>query len=103
MNIRNIPSWLETEVRKRDLCCIYCGIKFDKNIKKNSATWEHIVNDSKIINRENIALCCCSCNASKSAKELSDWLTSDYCKRKNITIENVAPIVKQALVNPPTK
>ncbi|MBE0478721.1 HNH endonuclease [Candidatus Aerophobetes bacterium] len=103
MNNWNIPSWLEAEVRKRDTHCIYCGVKFDRNIKKHSATWEHIVNDAKIINRENIALCCCSCNASKGAKELSDWITSAYCKRKNITIENVAPIVKQALDNPPTR
>lgn len=103
MNNWNIPSWLETEVRKRDTHCIYCGVKFNRNIKKDSATWEHIVNDAKIINRENIALCCCSCNASKGAKELSDWLTSDYCKSKNITIENVAPIVKEAFKNPPTR
>lgn len=103
MNNWNIPSWLESEVRKRDSHCIYCGIKFDKKIKKNTATWEHMVNDEKIITEENIALCCCSCNASKGAKELSDWLTSDYCKGKNIIIKNVALIVKQALENPPTR
>jgi hypothetical protein len=100
MNNWNIPSWLESEVRDRDLHCIYCGIFFDKNVKKQSATWEHIINDAKIITRENIALCCCSCNASKGAKELSNWITSDYCRRKNITIENVAPIIKLALANP---
>lgn len=103
MNSWNIPGWLETEVRKRDTHCVYCGIKFNKNIKKDSATWEHIVNDAQIINKKNIALCCCSCNASKGAKELSDWLTSDYCKNKVITIENVAPIIKEALKNPPTR
>lgn len=103
MNNWNIPSWLEIEVRKRDTHCIYCGIKFNKNIKKDSATWEHIVNDAKIINRENIALCCCSCNASKGAKELLDWIMSNYCISKNITPENVAPIAKKALENPPTK
>jgi len=103
MNNWNIPSWLETEVRKRDTHCIYCGVKFDKNVKMNTATWEHIVNDENIITRENIALCCCSCNASKGAKVLSNWLTSDYCKRKNITVENVASIVKRALDNPPTR
>ncbi|MBP9732446.1 MAG: HNH endonuclease [Candidatus Magasanikbacteria bacterium] len=97
MNNWNIPSWLEVEVRKRDTHCIYCGTKFNRSIKKYLATWEHIINDAKIVNRENIALCCCSCNASKGAKELSDWLASDYCKRKNITVKNVAPIVKQFL------
>lgn len=103
MNSWNIPSWLETEVRKRDTHCVYCVVKFDRNIKKNSVTWEHIVNDAKIINRENIALCCCSCNASKGAKDLSAWLTSNYCKSKKISIENVASIVKEALENPPTR
>ena len=103
MNNWNIPSWLEKEVRERDSHCIYCGVKFDKKVKKDSATWEHIVNDETIISRENIALCCCSCNASKGAKLLSDWINSDYCKRKNITIENVASIVKEALYNPPTR
>lgn len=103
MNNWNIPSWLESEVRQRDTHCIYCGVKFDKKIKKNSATWEHIVNDAKIITKENIALCCCSCNASKGAKDLADWLTSDFCKSRNITVNNVAPIVKQALKNPPTR
>lgn len=29
---------------------------------------EHIINDAKIIIRENIALCCCGCNASKGQK-----------------------------------
>ncbi len=103
MNNWNIPDWLEIEIRKRDFHCVYCGTNFDKNIKKNSATWEHIVNDENIITKENIALCCCSCNASKGAKELSHWLTSTYCKEKNITIENVASIIKIALNNPPIK
>lgn len=103
MNNWNIPSWLESEVRNRDSHCIYCGILFDKNVKKHSPTWEHIVNDAKIITRENIALCCCSCNASKGAKELSNWITSDYCKKNNITIETVALIVKYALKKPPTR
>lgn len=97
MNNRNIPNSLEIEVIKRDTNCVYCGIKFDKNIKKNSATWEHIINDETIININNIALCCCSCNASKWAKKLIDWLQSDYCKRKNITNENVANIIKKSL------
>ncbi len=91
------------EVRDRDIYCVYCGVKFDKDIKKNSATWEHIVNDAKIITRENIALCCCACNASKGAKQLSIWLDSKYCIDKNITIENVTHVVRQALINPPKR
>ncbi len=97
----NIPTWLEKEVRERDTVCVYCGCEFtsSKISKKSAASWEHIVNDAQIITRENIALCCCGCNASKGKKELLDWLGSKYCKEKNITLKTVALIVKQAIVN----
>lgn len=100
-NSWNIPDWLENEVRKRDKSCVYCGVTFT-NIKvsrKTAASWEHIINDSKIINRENICLCCCGCNASKGQKKLSDWLQTKYCKDRGITIETVAPIIQVAIKN----
>lgn len=97
----NIPDWLEKEVRERDKACIYCGVKFTstKVSKKSSASWEHIINDEKIITRENIALCCCGCNASKGAKKVSDWLKSKYCTEHEINANSVALIVKQAIKN----
>ena len=97
MNSWNIPKWLELEIRARDKNCVYCGVVFDRTDRRKLATWEHIINDAKIVNKENIALCCCSCNASKGAKDLLDWLSSDYCKRKNINFESVALIVRQAI------
>lgn len=97
----NIPDWLETEVRERDETCVYCGTKFTpaKVSKKTAASWEHIIYDAKIITRENIALCCCGCNASKGQKKLSDWLKSKYCQERNISPGTVAPIIKQAIAN----
>lgn len=97
----NIPEWLEKEVRERDNACVYCGVEFTstKVAKKTAASWEHIINDAKIITKENIALCCCGCNASKGAKELSVWLESKYCKLKNITRGSVSKVVKLALEN----
>ena len=97
----NIPLWLELEVRQRDKRCVYCGIEFtsSKVSKKTAPSWEHIINDVKIITRENIALCCCSCNASKGQKELSVWIDSKYCQEKNINKDTVAPIIKQAIGN----
>jgi len=65
-------------------------------------TWEHIVNDARIINRKNIARCCFSCNASKGTKKLSDWLKSDYCKKRGITRDTVAEVVKKALASHPS-
>jgi hypothetical protein len=61
------------------------------------ATWEHILNDARIVTRENIALCCASCNSSKGAKLLSAWLQSSYCKSKGISTQSVSPVVRAAL------
>jgi hypothetical protein len=97
MNNWNIPNWLEKEVRNRDKICVYCWVEFSESEKKKTATWEHIINDETIISRENIALCCCSCNASKWAKLLWDWLNSKYCKERNINSETVSFVIKQAL------
>ncbi len=97
----NIPAWLETEVRARDLVCVYCGGAFTSTTvsTRTAPSWEHIVNDATIITRENIALCCRGCNASKGQKRVSDWLLSPYCKQRGITAENVAPVIKKAIRN----
>ena len=102
MNRWNIPKWLEEEIQKRDKNCIYCGVKLFEVIPRNgsrktSATWEHIINDAKIITRENIARCCSACNSSKGTKRLSDWIQSDYCKKHSISKNTVALIVREAL------
>ena len=88
-------------VRKRDKKCVYCGTEFTpaKVSKKTAASWEHIINDAKIITRENIALCCCGCNASKGQKQLSVWLESKYCLEHNINQNSIAPIIKQAILD----
>ena len=97
-----IPREIEEYVLKRDLFCIYCGIDFSINhqSRKTKPTWEHIVNDIRITTNENIALCCTSCNVSKGAKLLEDWLESNYCKSKGILRDTVAQVVKNALINP---
>lgn len=94
-----IPQWLENEVRERDKACVYCGTKFiaTKFPRKFVSSWEHIVNDVTIITSDNIALCCCGCNASKGQKQLSVWLESKYCKERGITPDTVAPIIKKAI------
>jgi hypothetical protein len=91
----DIPAWPENEIRARDKVCVYCGTAFTtaKVSKKSAASWEHIINDEKIITRKNIALCCCGCNSSKGQKQLSVWLQSKYCKDRGITKESVAPII----------
>ncbi|MER0202893.1 MAG: HNH endonuclease [Nitrosomonas sp.] len=99
MNRWNIPDWLEKEVIARDECCVYCSVQFGScDTRKSKASWEHIINDARIVTRENIALCCVSCNASKGTKLLADWITSPYCQNKNITSRSVADVVKRVLV-----
>ena len=102
MNRWGIHAWLEEEVRTRDKNCVYCGVQMIEKIHQGGsritvATWEHIINDSSIVNCENIARCCAACNSSKGTKELSDWLQSSYCKKRGITKDTVAEFVKKAL------
>lgn len=91
----------ETEVivKKRDVKCIYCGIEFSASScsRKSKPSWEHIINDIRLNGTDNIAICCCSCNASKGAQKLEDWLKSKYCLTKSISSETVAPVVKNML------
>ena len=98
-----IPKDVEDFVKQRDRNCVYCGQQFlaIPESRKQKPSWEHIVNDIRINGINNISLCCMSCNASKGAKLLNDWLQSDYCKRNNITSDSVAKVVKEAIKNPP--
>jgi hypothetical protein len=104
MNRWNIPDWLEQEVKHRDTHCVYCRVELgsSRNGSTPVATWEHIVNDARIVTRENIARCCVACNSSKGTKKLSDWLVSDYCRKRGITRDTVADVVKRALIVQPT-
>jgi hypothetical protein len=98
-----IPKEVKVFVRQRDLACVYCRVEFSEGIsdRKSKPSWEHIVNDVRINEIDNIALCCMSCNASKGAKFLEVWLETDYCKRKEITAYSIDTVVKNAIVNPP--
>lgn len=96
MNNWGIPDELEKLVRSRDSKCIYCGKIFAEAEKRGDfPSWEHIINDARIISEDNIALCCISCNSSKGAKALIDWLNSGYCKRNSIEYKRLAPVVKK--------
>lgn len=94
-----IPQDVEEFVIKRDQKCVYCGVDFsiEKSTRKSKPSWEHIINDIRINGKENIALCCISCNSSKGAKKLEDWLKSTYCEKKNINENTVAKVVLEAL------
>jgi hypothetical protein len=101
MNRWNIPDWLEREVIERDRNCVYCGISFaassSPSPRRARPSWEHIVNDARLVTRQNIVLCCIGCNASKGAKDLAAWLESKYCKSRGINEFTVASVVQAAL------
>jgi hypothetical protein len=99
MNRWNIPDWLEQEVVERDRSCVYCGVEFSAQTtsRRNRPSWEHIINDARIITRENIARCCVGCNASKGTKSLVEWLESEYCRTRGITDESVAAVARRVL------
>ncbi len=94
----NIPSWLEEDVRRRDISCVYCGVMF-KNNSCDMASWEHINNKAKDVEKWNIALCCRSCNSSKGVKNLIDWLKSSYCLDKNINEKTMADIIRKYIAD----
>ena len=97
-NRGNIPEDLEREIESRDQSCIYCGQAFAEAISRGQRrSWEHIINDASLVSRENIALCCISCNASKGTKTLAEWLNTRYCKARGISFNSVAPVAKAAL------
>jgi hypothetical protein len=99
MNRWNIPEWLEREVIERDRRCVYCGVRFaaQSTSRRDRPSWEHIINDARIVTPGNIARCCIGCNASKGTKSLVGWLDSKYCMTRGITRESVASIVRAAL------
>ena len=99
MNRWNIPSWLEAEVIARDTDCVYCRSPFSDRDgpKRSRPSWEHIINDMRIVTRENIVLCCIGCNASKGAREVQAWLASPYCQMRGIGPHTVAPVVQDAI------
>jgi hypothetical protein len=88
-----IPKEVEELFKQRDVSCVYCGVPFRNTVytHKTRPTWEHIINDISINGPDNIALCCGSCNASKGAKLLNDWLESKYYLNKGITLDSLSP------------
>lgn len=85
-------------MRERDRTCVYCGTLFaTATARRSRPSWEHIVNDVSIVTRENIALCCIGCNASKGTKTLAAWLRSPYCQTRDISSRSFAPVAQAAL------
>jgi hypothetical protein len=95
-----IPDRVVRHVARRDKSCVYCKLRFriGARSRSNLASWEHMDDDSlKHPKLWNIALCCGRCNASRGAKGLADWFDSAYCRKKNISRQTVAPVIRRYL------
>lgn len=96
----NIPEALAQSVMARDKTCVYCHSPMIEHAplgqdRYKVASWEHIDNDINNITEDNICLCCCSCNASKGDRALSDWFATLYCAQRKISAASVAEIVRR--------
>ncbi len=91
-----IPAPLEQKIRRRDKRCVYCGAFFRADSRRK-VSWEHIDNDENHICEENVVLCCKSCNSSKGAKTLSEWLDSPFCEKNKITPSTMSEIIRRYL------
>lgn len=95
-NAWGIPKEIEDAILECDQRCVYCGCKFGSERSKKKS-WEHIINDIRITGLDNIALCCVGCNASKGSKDLITWFYSDNARKRGVTSERIADVVKAAL------
>jgi len=96
----DIPDQVVRHVTRRDKFCVYCKLRFriGARSRNNLASWEHMdgysVKHPKVWN---IALCCGRCNNSRGPKGLAEWFDSEYCRKKNISRQTVAPVIRRYL------
>lgn len=85
-------------IRKRDKVCVYCHKKMIKpgngGSQKVWATIEHLNHLPPWNNPKTVAICCGSCNSSRSNKTLPNWFSTTYCTENNINFDTVAKPVK---------
>jgi hypothetical protein len=102
-NIYGLPEDKLNEIRARDRNCVYCHktmIKpIDDNYRKDWATIEHLNHLPPWDNPDTVAICCGSCNSSRSNKKILDWFKTSYCAEKNINYDTVANPVKDYIKN----
>lgn len=97
-NKYRLPELELQRIRLRDRKCVYCHRKLNNpKTSQDRRTWatiEHLNHLPPWNNPLTVAICCGSCNSSRSAKQLQDWFKSSYCIEKNINELTVAQSVK---------
>jgi len=106
------PSKVDKErIVRRDTVCIYCGKEMRSGSDIPRTDWptvEHLnhrsnwdsvgsyMREGKDVT-EIVGICCWSCNASRGALPFPEWFKKPYCVKRGITINSVAPVVKNYL------
>jgi hypothetical protein len=89
------------EIRARDKNCVYCHkIMIYPCVGDNRRDWatiEHLNYLPPWNNPKTVAICCGSCNSSRSNKKLRDWFKMPYCVERNINESTIAIPVKEYL------
>lgn len=107
-----IPANVMQELLERDRLCAYCHkdmvYPYDVNNRTQSATIEHLNFDGPFywghgLEKEDLVICCASCNSSRGDKRLIEWFESRYCVSRKITRESVSEPVKDYLRRHPSK
>jgi len=102
-NIYGLPEDKIDEIRARDKTCIYCHKVMIKpsseGNRKDWATIEHLNHLPPWNNPATVAICCASCNSSRSNKKIIDWFKTSYCTERNINYDTVANPVKDYIKN----
>ena len=102
-----IPMDIEIEIRHRDKKCVYCHREMKKYLHKigvpgDKATIEHFNENGPFhwkdgLLKEDIAICCGSCNSSRGSRRIIEWFKKIYCLKRNINAQTVAEPVKEYL------
>ena len=102
-NKYGLPELYLNKIRERDKLCVYCHkamIRPSKEIPRNDwATIEHLNHLPPWNDPSTVAICCGSCNSSRSDRSLLEWFKTPYCIMKKINIETVSEIVKDYIAN----
>jgi len=103
-NKYGIPEIVENEIRRRDKTCAYCHKRmlypYASHKPGNSATIEHFREKGPFywdedLKKEDLAICCGCCNASRGRKKLLAWFKTPYCLNGGINEKTVSLPVKK--------
>ncbi len=104
-NVYGIPDDELERIRARDRSCVYCHkvmLPYGSSGGPSTdwATIEHMDHLPPWDDPTTVAICCSSCNSSRSNHLLPDWFAGEYCRSRGISEGTVAEAVREFLRRP---